>query len=145
MNSLAQAMSTMGCCRPSLSASRSSPGGTVDCHMAEELQSVGRRRILTLLFRRCLDVGELGGQPNRVGNPSALDEREEIGDLKLAPARRTVALRNGFDAPFAVAVINNNQADRHIRGDHLPSCARIHELALEPGDLLRSEEIGSGA
>jgi hypothetical protein len=51
------------------------------------------------------------GQPHHVADAGALHERQQIGDLVLAPLRRPVAERDRIEA---------DQADRQIRGDHLP-------------------------
>ena len=42
----------------------------------------------------------------------------------------SVALRDGFNPPFAVAVINHQKADRHIGGNDLPGRARVRQLLL---------------
>src|SRR5262245_2669362 len=74
-----------------------------------------------------------------------LDEGKKIRDLELAAERRAVALRDSLNTPLAVAVVDDNQTQRHVDGDHLPGGARRHQLALEPGNLHRAEEIGGGA
>src|SRR5262245_64292447 len=86
-------------------------------------------------------VVHVRGEPYGVADAGALDERQEVGDLEFAAARRAVALRHRLDTPFAVAVVDNDQPDRHVGGDHLPGRRRVHQLALEPGDLLRPEKI----
>src|SRR5262249_36956809 len=90
-------------------------------------------------------VMHVGGQPDRVANTRMLDEGEKIRDLELAAKRRAVALRDRFDAPLAVDVIDDDQAQGHVGSDHFPGRARRDQLALEPGDLHRAEEIGIGA
>ena len=67
---------------------------------------------------------------------------ENIRDLQLAAARRPgIALRYRLHAPLAIDVIDDQEADRHVGGNHLPCRARLSEFALEPGDLFGAEEI----
>ena len=56
-------------------------------------------------------VMHVGGEPDHVADAGALDERQQIGDLVLAPLRRAVAERDGILA---------DQPDRQIGRDHLP-------------------------
>src|SRR5262249_26132162 len=80
--------------------------------------------------------------PHGVAYARVLDKREYVGNFELAAECWTVALRDGFDAPFAVAIVDDDQTNRHVGGDDLPGRARVNELALEPRDLRRTEEIG---
>ncbi len=75
----------------------------------------------------------VGGQPHRVADAGALHERQQIGDLVLAPLRRAVAERNAVLA---------EEADRHVGGDHFPGRIGGHQLALQPGQLRRTEDAG---
>ena len=110
----------------------------------ERLEILECRLVRIVVVRR--GVVHVGGEPDRVADAGVLDERQQIGDLKLASARRAViALRDRLNAPFAVAVVDDHQADRHVGRDHLPGCARVHQFALEPGELRRPEEIGGRA
>ena len=61
---------------------------------------------------------------------------EQVGDLDLAAARGAVALGDRVAA---------HHPDGKIGGDDLPGRLRIDQLALEPGDLRRPEDRGSGA
>src|SRR5882757_8657349 len=90
-------------------------------------------------------VVHVSGQPHRVADGRVLDEGQKVGDLELAAEWRAITLRDGLDAPLAIAVIDNDQAERHVGGDHLPGRARSHQLALEPGNLRGPEEISLGA
>ena len=89
-------------------------------------------------------VVHVGGEPHRVAHARALDEDEDIGDLELAAARRPVALGDRLDAPFAVDVVDDDQADRHVGGDHLPGRLRAQQFALEPGDLRGPRKYAAG-
>ena len=75
-------------------------------------------------------------QPNHIANPGALDERQQIGDLVLAPLRRVVAER---DRVFA------DQPNRQVGGDHLPGRVRCGKLAFQPGQLRRAENAAVAA
>ena len=81
-------------------------------------------------------VVHVGGQPDRVPDAGALHERQQIGDLAFAPLRQAVAERNRVFA---------DQSDRQIGGDHLPGRVGGRELALQPGQLRRSEDEGVAA
>src|SRR5262249_53868549 len=77
-------------------------------------------------------VMHVRGDPHSVGYAGVLYEGEDIGDLEFAPERRTVALCDGILA---------DQADRLVRGYHLPGCARSHQLPLKPSRLRRSKDL----
>jgi hypothetical protein len=55
----------------------------------------------------------------------------------IAARRAVVALRNSFDASFAIAVIDNDETDRHVGGERLPGRLRVHQRTLELRDLCR--------
>src|SRR5215467_13282376 len=87
-------------------------------------------------------VVHVGCEPDGIAYTRALDERQDVGDLKLASTRRSVvALRDRFNTPFAVDVVDDQKTDRHIGRNDFPSCTRIRQLLLEPGDLCRAEKI----
>src|SRR5258708_27777208 len=89
-------------------------------------------------------VVHIGGQPDGIVDIGALDEGQDVGNLQLPAAGRTVALGDRLDAPIAVDVIDDDEADRHIGRNHLPGRPRIQQFALEPRDLGRTEEVGGG-
>ncbi len=64
-----------------------------------------------------------------------VDEGEKVGNLDFPPARRTVSLPDRVTA---------HDPDRQVGSDYLPCRLRIHELALEPCHLRRSEDRGRG-
>src|SRR5262249_44743579 len=68
-----------------------------------EVLELGLVRIVAM--RR--GVVYVGGQPHGVAYARVLDEGEDVGDLELPPARRSVALRHRLDAPFAIAIIDH--------------------------------------
>ena len=76
-------------------------------------------------------VMHVGGQPHRVADAGAFHERQQIGDLMLAPLRRAIAERDRVLA---------DQADRHVGGDHLPGRVGGHQFALQPRQLCRAED-----
>src|SRR5262249_48534799 len=81
-------------------------------------------------------VVHVGSEPDCIAYTRALDERQNVGDLKLASTRRpVVALRDRFNAPLAVDVVDDKEADWHIGRNDFPDCTRIRQLLLEPGDL----------
>ena len=90
-------------------------------------------------------VMHVRGQPHRVGDAGGLDEAQDVGDLEFAAARRAVALRKRFRALFVGGIVIDDQAERHVGGDHLPGGARIQQRALQPGELIGTEEIAVGA
>jgi hypothetical protein len=48
----------------------------------------------------------VGGQPDRVADAGALDERQQVGDLQFAaPWRASVALRNGCPNAAALPIV----------------------------------------
>ncbi len=111
-------------------------------HEFPEWLEVLERRLVRIVIVRG-GVVHVGGEPYGVAHAGMLDEREEIGDLELAPARgAVVALCDRLDAPLPISVVDHHQADRHVGGDHLPGRPRVHQLALEPGHLRGPEEIG---
>ena len=87
-------------------------------------------------------VVHVGGQPQRVADACPLDEGKNVRDLELAAACRPIALGDRFDAPFAIGIVDHDQTDRHVGGDHLPGRLRIHQFALEPRHLRGAEEVG---
>ena len=87
----------------------------------ERLEVLEHRPVRIVVVRG--RVVHVGGQPHRVADAGVLDEAQQVGDLELAAARRPVALGDGLDAPLAVAVVDDDQADRHVGGDHLPGRA----------------------
>jgi hypothetical protein len=76
-------------------------------------------------------VVHVGGQPHRIPDPGTLEERQQIGDLVFTPLRRAVTERHRVLA---------DQADRQVRGNHLPGRVGSSELPLQPGELRRSED-----
>jgi hypothetical protein len=61
-----------------------------------------------------------------------LDEAEQIGDFEPTAARPVGIFNAGCI---------DDVADGAIDGDHLPGGARRGEFALEPGNLIRPEQI----
>src|SRR5262245_1784433 len=98
---------------------------------------------IKIVRRRVMHVGR---EPDGVADVPALDEGENVGELKLAAARLpVVALSDRLETPFTIVIVNPQQSEGHVVGDHLPGGMRIDQLALEPGDLLGAEEIGGWA
>ncbi len=79
----------------------------------------------------------VGGQPHRSRDPPVLDEPQQFGDLQLPPQRRArIALRHRLD----VLAVGDDQAQRHVRGDHLPHRTRARQLPLQPSQLLDTQD-----
>ena len=76
-------------------------------------------------------VVHVGGEPDDIAHAGTLDEGEQIGDLMLAPVRRTVAERDGILA---------EQPDRQVGRDDFPGRIRCHQFALQPGKLRGAED-----
>jgi len=85
-------------------------------------------------------VVHIRGQPHGVGDARCLDEAQEVGDLKLAAARRAVALRKRLRALFIGGVVIDDDAERHVGCDHLPGGTRVQQRALQPGKLIGPEK-----
>ena len=96
--------------------------------LPERLEILEYRAVRIVVMRG--RVMHVGGQPHRVADAGALHERQQVGDLVLAPLRRAVAER---DAVLA------EEADRHVGGDHLPGGIGGHQFALQPRQLRRPE------
>src|SRR5262249_19437452 len=77
--------------------------------LPERLEVLEDRAARIVIMRR--PIVHVGGQPHRVANTIGFDERQEIGDLMLAPLRRSIAERYGVRA---------DNTDRQIGSDHLP-------------------------
>src|SRR5262249_37896747 len=77
-------------------------------------------------------VVQVGGEPERIAYAGTFNEGEQVGDLEAAAARPVGLLDScGIDGV----------ADRRVGGNHLPDRARGGQLAFEPEDLIRSEQI----
>ena len=100
----------------------------------ERVEILEHRAVRIVVVRR--GVVHVGGDPDRVDDAGMLHEREQLRDLELAAAGRAVALRDRIVA---------EHAERQIGGDHLPGRARAQQLALEPRQLRRAEQMGVGA
>src|SRR5205085_2200236 len=96
--------------------------------LPERLEVLELRLVRIVMMRG--GVVHVGGEPDDVANTGTLDRRKEIGDLVLAPVGRPITERDRVEA---------DQADRQIGRDHLPGRTRSGELALQPGELLGTQ------
>ena len=87
-------------------------------------------------------VVDVGRDPYDIGNLLAADEPEQIGNLELAPARRTAAVGERFEVrcrPARSSPIGRSLAITfHVALD-------AAQRPLQPLDLLRARELRCGA
>src|SRR5262249_47944447 len=76
-------------------------------------------------------VVQIGSKPQRVANAGVSNERQQIGNLYAAA-------KGGVDRGRA----GSNCSERRVGRDHFPGCRRTLELALKPGKLHRTKQIG---
>src|SRR5262249_28027378 len=85
----------------------------------KRLKILARRLVWIVIMRG--RIVHIGCEPHSIAHSSALDEGQNVCDFEFAaPRRAIVALGDRFNAPFAVDVIDHDQAERHIRGNDLP-------------------------
>src|SRR5436305_13881892 len=103
--------------------------------LPERLEILEHRFVGIVVMRR--GVMHVGGDPHGVANSGMLDERHEIGELKFASERRTVALGNSLAPPLAARVVLHD-APSGI------SAAMIFQVAREFIRRRVSHAIGAG-
>ncbi len=111
--------------------------------LPERLEILELRTARVIVMRgRVMDVGR---EPNDVLDAGMLDEGEEIGNFELAAERWAVALGDRLRAPLVRSIVPHDEPQRHVGRDHLPGGARVHQRALEPGELLGTKEHRLGS
>src|SRR5262249_22196383 len=98
--------------------------------LPEWLEILKRGPVRIVIVRR--GVVQVGGEPERIAYASSFDEGEQVRDLDAA-ASRALGLIDSCSV--------DGVADRRVGGNHLPDRARGGQLAFEPTDLIRSEQI----
>src|ERR1700743_3455563 len=69
------------------------------------------------------NVPAFNGPGTKFQNRPTFSTFAPLGTLQLAPARRRIALHKCLGALFAGGIVIDDQAERHIRRDHLPGGA----------------------
>ena len=111
----------------------------------------GLRTVSTLLWawlpaKMDTLLGTLGVEDRALREFGEGPRVQQVGDLEFASLRlAVVAVRHRLDAALFLGVVPDDDADRHVRGDHLPRRGRGLERALEPLDLSRPQKGGAVA
>ncbi len=101
----------------------------------ERVEVLELRLVRIVVMRR--RVMHVRRQPHRVGDAGRLHEAQQIGNFQLAAlGRAVVRIGNGFVTLAVGIVVPDNEAERHVGGNHLPGRLGSGKLALQPGNLL---------